>query len=251
MAKQTLDETKMLKTLLSHIKALRDTIQDILNNQQAAEHSRYVAYKSMAQTYNDLVEQAKVFIKIPSLIYTFKVEEMSGFGATVWPMQKQILEQVLVSTKMLYSSLESTIDFADDEFDNIENFLKSRLRTVIFDKPEKGIEVQNAIESLLIGRGLSKGTDYDREAGKLEFSGKEYIPDFIIPKLHLCIEVKLLREGKKSRIIGEISSDITAYRKEYGRQLFIVYDLGYIQNEEEFRRDIENSGNVKVIVVKH
>ena len=31
------------------------------------------------------------------------------------------------------------------------------------------------IESLLLGRGLSKGSDYDRETGKFEFSGKEYI----------------------------------------------------------------------------
>ncbi len=30
-----------------------------------------------------------------------------------------------------------------------------------------------------------------------------------------------------------------------------MYDLWVIQNEEEFRRDIENVGNVKVIIVKH
>ncbi len=152
---------------------------------------------------------------------------------------------------MLYSSLSASIDFADDEFDNLENFIHSRLRTVIFEKPQKEIEVQNAIESLLLGRGLNKGVDYDRETGKFEFSGKEYIPDFIIPKLRLCIEAKLLREGRKSKVIEEISADITAYSKQYEHQLFVVYDLGFIQNEEEFRRDIENSGNVKVIIVKH
>ena len=102
-----------------------------------------------------------------------------------------------------------------------------------------------------LGRGLSKGSDYDRETGKFEFSGKEYIPDFIIPKLQLCIEVKLLRDGRKSKVIEEISADITAYAKQYERQLFVVYDLGVIQNKEEFRRDIENAGNVKLIIVKH
>ena len=129
--------------------------------------------------------------------------------------------------------------------------LKSRLRAVIFEKPQREVEVQNAIESLLLGRGLSKGSDYDRETGKFEFSGKEYIPDFIIPKLQLCIEVKLLRDGRKSKVIEEISADITAYAKQYERQLFVVYDLGVIQNEEEFRRDIVNAGNVKLIIVKH
>lgn len=251
MAKQTLDETKMIKVLLSQIKALRDTIQDIMTNEHMVEHSRYVSYKDMAYTYNDLAEQARLLMKVPSMFYTFNLDKMPGFGDTVWPVQKKILEQVLVSTKMLYSCMESSTDFADDEFDNLENFIQSRLRTVIFDRPQKEVEVQNAIEALLLGRGLSKGIDYDRETGKFEFSGKEYIPDFIIPKLQLCVEVKLMREGKKSKIIEEISADITAYGKQYERQLFVVYDLGYIQNEEEFRRDIENAGEVKVIVVKH
>lgn len=158
---------------------------------------------------------------------------------------------MLLSARILLSSVEEGIDFADDEFDNLENFLQFRLRSAIFQKPEQEVEVQNAIESLLLGRGLSKGTDYDRESGKVEFSGKEYIPDFIVPKMSLCIEVKLLRENRKSKIIEEISADITAYKKIYNRQLFVVYDLGVIQNELEFKRDIEMSDGVKVIIVKH
>ena len=63
--------------------------------------------------------------------------------------------------------------------------------------------------------------------------------------------MKLLRENRKSKVIEEISADITAYSKQYQRQLFIVYDLGYVQNAEEFKRDIENAGNVKVIIVKY
>ena len=81
---------------------------------------------------------------------------------------------------MLLSGLEGTVDFVEDEFENIANFFQSRLRAAIYQKPEREIEVQNAIESLLLGRGFSRGADYDRESGKFEFSGKEYIPDFII-----------------------------------------------------------------------
>lgn len=251
MAKNTLDETKKLKVLLAQIKGFCDTIQDILHDKDTAVTGRYSSFKDMAYMYNSFAECAKELLQVQSLVYTFNVEEMPSWGDSVWPVQKKILEQVLVSAKMLYSSLEASADFADDEFDNLENFIHSRLRTVIFEKPQKEVEVQNAIESLLLGRGLSKGTDYDRETGKFEFSGKEYIPDFIIPKLQLCIEVKLLRENRKSKVIEEISADITAYGKQYERQLFVVYDLGFIQDEEEFRRDIENSGNIKVIIVKH
>ena len=125
------------------------------------------------------------------------------------------------------------------------------MRAAIYQKPEKEIEVQNAIESLLLGRGFSRGADYDRESGKFEFSGKEYIPDFIISKMSLCIEVKLLRAGRKSKVIEEISADITAYKKMYPHQLFVVYDLSEIQNETEFKRDIEMTDGVKVIIIKH
>lgn len=91
----------------------------------------------------------------------------------------------------------------------------------------------------------------DRESGKFEFSGKEYIPDFIIPKMNLCIEVKLLKEGRRSKMVEEISADITAYKKQYERILFVVYDLGVIRDEVEFKRDIEMTDGVKVIVVRH
>ena len=57
--------------------------------------------------------------------------------------------------------------------------------------------------------------------------------------------------GGKSKIIEKISADITAYAKQYERQLYIVYDLGCIQNEEEFKRDIESVDGVKLLAIKH
>lgn len=251
MARLTLDETKEVKVLLNQIRAFESTVDSILNNEKAVEHSRYASYLDMARIYNDLANQVKKVLKISTMLYTFETEKMQGYTSTLWGQQKIILEQVLITTRMLRASVEGSADFADDEFDNLENFLKSKLRTAMFEIPEKELQVQNAIETLLLGRGMNKGTDYDRESGKVEFSGKEYIPDFVIPKMNLCIEVKLMRNDKKSKIIEEISSDITAYGKVYERQLFVVYDLGVIQNEDEFKHDIENIGNIKVVVVKH
>ena len=123
----------------------------------------------MAHIYNDLVETARDLLRIPSIFYTFDIDNMPSLGDAVWPVQKKILEQVWVSAKLLYASLEGSLDFADDEFDNLENFIQSRLRTAIFEKPQREVEIQNAIETLLLGRGLSKGADYDRETGKFEF----------------------------------------------------------------------------------
>lgn len=249
--KNTVDKTRDIKVLISQLSAFIKTISEILNNSNTAETARYASYADMARIYNDLANRAKDILNVESIIYTFNLGVIPDWGDTVWPTQKRVLEQVLLSARILLSGVEEGVDFADDEFDNLENFLQSRLRSVIFQKPEQEVEVQNAIESLLLGRGLSKGADYDRESGKVEFSGKEYIPDFIVPKMSLCIEVKLLRENRKSKIIEEISADITAYKKIYNRQLFVVYDLGVIQNELEFKRDIEMSDGVKVIIVKH
>lgn len=249
--RNSLELTREIKVLISQIKSFCEMLHEILRDNNVAEIGRYSCFKDMASIYNDLAERVKNVLNVSTMFYTFNLNEIPSWGDSVWPTQKRILEQVLLLAKMLLSSLEENIDFVDDEFDNIECFLQSRLRTVIFQKPEKEIEVQNAIEALLLGRGLAKGVDYDRESGRVEFSGKGYIPDFIIPKMSLCIEVKLLREGRKPRIIEEISADITAYNKVYERQLYVVYDLGVIQNELEFKRDIEMVGGVKVIIIKH
>ena len=88
---------------------------------------------------------------------------------------------------------------------------------------------------ILVGQGYDKvknKTFYRALGGGIEFT--ETSKDAII------------REFKE-----EINADITAYSKQYERQLFIVYDLGCIQNEEEFRRDIESMGNIKVLIIKH
>ena len=251
MSKLTLDETRELKVMISQVRALCTTIESVLTNETIEPFGRFAGFRTMASTYNDFVSNAKKFIKVPSMLYTFQIDQMKGYGDTLWPEAKAIYEEVLMMSRMLLATLEGSLDFADDEYDNIENFLHSRLRSAVYGKPEKEVEIQNAIESLLLGRGLSKGVDYDRESGKFEFSGKEYIPDFIIPKLKLCIEVKLLKEGRRSKMVEEISADITAYSKEYQRKLFIIYDLGVIQNEVEFKRDIESMDGVKVIIVKH
>lgn len=249
--KNSLEKTREIRVLISQMKAFCEMIHEILESTNTVESGRYSSFKDMARIYNDFAERARVLLNVSTMFYTFNIDEIPSWGDSVWPVQKRILEQVFLSAKMLLTSLEESVDFVDDEFDNIENFLQSRLRTVVFQKPEKEIEIQNAVESLLLGRGLAKGVDYDRESGKFEFSGREYIPDFVMPKMSLCIEVKLLKDGRKSKIIEEISADITAYKKAYERQLYIVYDLGVIQNELEFKRDIEMSDGVKVIIVKH
>jgi len=250
MSNLSINEVREIKTLILQAKGLEKTIDDILNR-EGVEFNKYSSFKTMSIIYNDLVSRAREVIKLGGS-YAMNTNDMKGWADTNWPIAKDILETVLVSTRILISTLESNIDFVENEIDNIESFIKSKLRSVIFDVPQKEKEIQNAVESLFLGKGYNKGIDYDRETGKFLYSSKEYIPDFIIPKLRICIEIKLIKEtSRKSKIIEEINADITAYSKEYENILFVIYDIGIIRDELEFCRDIENNEGVKVIIVKH
>ena len=150
------------------------------------------------------------------------------------------------------SYLENTIGITDDERRAITDFFQARLRPAMLEPPDSEKDVQDTVERLLIGRGLQKGQDYDRETGRVKVSSKESVPDFILPRLEEAVEIKLVKDRRRIReVIDEINADIAAYSTKYLHLLFIVYDLGQIQDEVEFRHGLENDRNVQVIVVKH
>ncbi|MDQ3897336.1 MAG: hypothetical protein M3326_08885 [Actinomycetota bacterium] len=109
------------------------------------------------------------------------------------------------------------------------------------------------IEQLLIGRGLEKGIDYDREVGRVKVSSKEVVPDFVLPQLDTAIEAKLLKHPLSlGRMIDEINAEIQAYSQKYHSIVFVVYDVaGVVRDDAEFRRDLEAVDGVKVVLVKH
>lgn len=64
--------------------------------------------------------------------------------------------------------------------------------------------------------------------------------------------MKLSKGKAKSKVIvDEINADIMAYSKQYSSLLFVVYDLGSIRDEVEFKQDLEKADSVSVIIVKH
>ncbi len=248
-----IERSKQIKYLLIRCESLRDSLESVLKDSSTNESGRYAGFKMYSEEFNHLADEVSRVININNeRIISYKTGSLKGCMDTVWPQQKQVIETTLLYTNALIALLNKEVDFVENEYSNIESFIKSKLRKAVFDIPDKEKEIQNSIEQLFIGKGWNKGIDYDRETGKFEFSGREYIPDFVIPKLELCIEVKLLKENRKSKVIEEISADVTAYSKQYKRIIFVVYDLGYIRDETEFRRDIENAkDDVKVIIVKH
>lgn len=179
-----IERTKFIKMMLSRCRALKDSAVRTLNDTSVKESGRYSAFKTYAEEYTNIVYLIAEKLDLSAeKLRVYDVENMKGWGDTVWPQQKGVIDSIVVYIDILISLLENEVDFVDDEYSNLENFLKTKLRTVMFEPPSKEKEVQNAIEMLLVGKGWNKGIDYDRESGKFEFSGKEYIPDFIVKKI--------------------------------------------------------------------
>jgi hypothetical protein len=123
-----------------------------------------------------------------------------------------------------------------------------KLRKVIRSPPAAEKEVTDAFESLLVGADI----EFTRESENLVYSSKTYIPDFVVTRLSLAIEIKLsAKAGREKEVIGEINDDILAYKTKYRNQLFVVYDTGFIRDVDRFAETFEAQEGVLVRVVKH
>jgi hypothetical protein len=212
---------------------------------------KYSGYKTFIRKYNQLVQAITKIIRVDTIVDLYDLDRVPGNCSTIAAQQKDLFDSVFANLSILKSYLEVKIGVKADRIQSLRDFFQANLRRAIFAVPEREVEVQNAVEQLLIGRGLVKGIDYDRETGRVKFSIKEVVPDFIMPKLGLAIEVKLTKMRSASRaIVDEINADTIAYGKEYASILFIVYDLGTIRDDVEFKRDLEISEGVSVIIVK-
>lgn len=251
MGKQRIEERRQIKVLINQVKALEKTMNQISLNSNEIGFN-YCSCNLFLKQYQSLQNEAMKYIKFPTLYNQYDTTKIINVFDLTGIEQKEIFESVLVSTRMLLAALEGIEDFVDDEIENLKNYISKRFRLMFKEAPKNEYEVQDKLENLFIANNMDKGLDYDRETGKFKFSGKEYIPDFVIPKYELCIEVKFIKDiSRKSKMIEEINADITAYSKEYKNILFIIYDLGIIRDETEIKRDIENIDGVNILVVKH
>ena len=248
-----MDTKEKLKELLSNTKALLGAMRNSTATVSGETNiGRYSSFKTFLRKYNALAEQAAPLLTNTTVLDKFNLDYVMESSSYTWITQKEYFDMAYSNASLLQSLLEGAIGYAEDEAHNLRDFIQANLRSAVFAIPDKETEIQNSIESLIVGRGMAKGIDYDRETGRVKTSGKESIPDFVFPHLKLCLEVKLSKSSDKLRaIVDEINADIRAYGKLYERQFYIVYDMGTIRNEAEFKRGLEDAPGVSVIVVKH
>jgi len=161
---------------------------------------KYSSFGTFARQYNEIAKGVKHYLKHAPL-NLFDVEKLPGLGDSHALVQKQIFESTHASLSMLIGYLEQKVGVTESEVDSLRNFIQANLRRVIFKVPEREFEVQDAIESLLVGRGMAKGLDYDRETGRVKVSVKESVPDFIFPQLSHALEVKLSKSNQRTLLM--------------------------------------------------
>ena len=240
-----------LHSILNSANALKEVMQQLYNDDTYFA-GKYVSFKELASKYNILMQELKKDQIGVNMLSFFRTDKMKSSGSTVWPVQKEIIDAVYTNLSLLISIVENSINIKKDERENLKNFVKVNLRKAIYNTPENEKTIQNALESLLVGKGLVKGLDYDRETGRVKIASKEVIPDFIFMRMNLALEVKIIKEKDRiSKVIDEINADIIAYTEKYSSILFVIYDLGIIRDEEEFLSGFNNKNNVDCIIVKH
>lgn len=132
----------------------------------------------------------------------------------------------------------------------IISLIDTKLRKFMRNKPDKEKEIQDALENLFIAADLEK--EFTREKETITYSSKAYIPDFIFKKISTIVETKLCTTPMKEKaIISEINDDILAYKTAYSNIIFVVYDLGIIRDQDQFRDSLEANENVIIKVIKH
>ena len=229
-----------------------------LNSEDSELVVRYAGFKAFARKYVQLLDlivangDSTIVKELARVLDSYDIEKIPGPLDTLPSQRKEIFESVYANLSLLKGYLETKVGTVDDEVQSLQDFFKSRLRSAVFRVPERESDVQDAIEQLLIGRGMQKGVDYGREVGRVKVSTKESVPDFIFNKLSLALEVKIIKDSKRVRsVVDEINADIVSYKKAYQRLLFLVYDLGHIRDETEFCQDFEQTIGVSIIVIKH
>lgn len=247
-----MEKEKKLNSLLRNARALHDS-QKVIYNDRSENIWRFSNYNFFARKLNQLVQKTiEIDKSVLDLVDFFDLEKMPDSMDSTFVRQKELFDMVMANTSLLISFLEDKVDYKTSKTEILKDFIEANLRKAVLSKPSSEIDIQDNLEQIFIGKGYSKGIDYDREKGRTKVSIKETIPDFIFPKFDLALEVKLcISKNKSKTIVDEINADIMSYSKSYSNLLFVIYDMGYIIDKDEFKNDLDNNNDILVSIIKN
>src|SRR5579864_3339161 len=154
-----MERKEQLRRMLSKVNALVEAMRYSISSAPPNDIWKYSSYKGFIRTYNDLAKEATPFLALGSQIYYFDTDKVASHGNTIASQQKGYFDQAHSNALMLKSLLEGELGYAEDETHKLTAFLQGNLRKAVYGTPEKEVEVQNSIETLLVGRGMAKGSN--------------------------------------------------------------------------------------------
>ncbi|WP_131962712.1 PD-(D/E)XK nuclease domain-containing protein [Dyadobacter psychrotolerans] len=247
---------------LRKITELIDSIPDVkAAGRQTAKHNRWLN-NGLSLLKNVFGESSMFFTQLDNFTWSETGSmiihdarnydyEVSQRHANAFVRQLEAAKGLLLSVRDqieqdgVYQSNTSNSDAAS-EIIRVLNIGNSKLRKVIRTTPSMEKEIQDSFENLLIGAEIK----YSREFPRIEYSSKQYVPDFSFPDYDLIVEIKLCKDSPKL-LIAQINDDILAYKTEFHNIIFIVYDIGQIRDADIFKESFEKNEAVFVQIVKH
>ena len=245
-------------------------IETLYNLAKAAE-------KNAERTYASLGQQKDAFtrgiIRVPACVYDYNrllplvatiggddaehlfepidADKFAGVadGSGTWAYRQtlQMTELALSCLSIMVAYLQSKLGSAARQVEALIDLIRVNLRPAMFDKPQRETDVQNILDIIFRARNLN----YKREKVVIDYSSKQFKPDFTFDTLDLALEVKFCdSQPREKTIIDEINADIPAYQTKYRYVLFVVFDVGYIRDESLFKTGIQDNAGVHVLVEK-
>ena len=211
--------------------------------------TRFIGYPAYVSEYNKLIPHATDLFgeEARSLFAPIDLGSYTDPWHAAPVLQKYYLDLVSARLSALAAYLQSKTSSTDQAVQSLVDLIELNLRSAIFSKPERETEVQNALEVIFRARGL----EFRREKVVVEYSSKNFVPDFTLDTLDTALDVKLCGTARREKeIVDEINADIPAYQTKYRRALFVVFDLGFIRDVARFRSGIEGNPDVRVLVIK-
>ncbi len=128
----------------------------------------------------------------------------------------------------------------------IVNRIKKNLRNCMLSPPCDEYDVHDVLEIIFKVMDL----EFERDKEHIVVATKTKKPDFTFGDLNMAIEVKFCKSKRsEKRIIDELNSVILPYRQEYETIVFVIYDMGFIVDEEKIIKYFEKSG-IETIITK-
>jgi hypothetical protein len=145
-------EKDQLKQLLANTNVLLDAMRFSVQSPVTGPGDiwKYSSYKTFLIKYDRLAELAAPLLQDTSMLGRINLQAIKSPFDLALPEQKQLFDMAYSNASLLKSLLEGAIGYAADETQKLKDFIQSNLRRAIYEVPQKEVEVQNAVESLLI-----------------------------------------------------------------------------------------------------